>query len=275
MKVFLSWSGYTSQKIALALRDWLPQVLQFINPYVSSEDISKGARWSSDIAKELENSSFGILCVTKDNIEAPWLLFEAGALSKMMDKSYVCPFIFDLKETEVKGPILQFQYVKFEKSDIKKLLSDINSANSESPVKENMFNEAFDVWWPKLEHKLSSIKQEGENSKPKPKTSSNTNSEVLSEILELSRTNQKILRDPNLVFPKSYFEDIVGTIIQKLLEQNNTRNRNELLHIEIEHRLSQVKNVMANYKKDLRPVDDDFENEIYRLTDFIRKNLLQ
>ncbi len=120
MKVFISWSGNISLKVALIFRDWLPSVIQSIEPYVSSEDIDKGARWSTDIAKELENSTFGILCVTKENLEAPWLSFEAGALSKTMEKSFVSPFLFDIKRSEVQGPILQFQSTIFEKDDIKK-----------------------------------------------------------------------------------------------------------------------------------------------------------
>lgn len=64
MKVFLGWSGSTSHKVALAFHDWLPKVIQAIKPYVSSEDIAKGARWATEIAKELESSNFGIISQT-------------------------------------------------------------------------------------------------------------------------------------------------------------------------------------------------------------------
>src|SRR5579863_2718491 len=110
MKVFLSWSGELSHKIAIEMRDWLPFVIQSVEPYVSSEDIDKGTRWSIDIAKELENSSFGILCVTPQNLDAPWLNFEAGALSKAFNTASVSPFLFGLKPSDLKkSPLLQFQ----------------------------------------------------------------------------------------------------------------------------------------------------------------------
>lgn len=81
MKVFLSWSGESSHAIAEKLHKWLPMVIQKIEPYISTE-IEKGTRWASDIASELEVCAFGIACVTQENKDAPWLLFEAGALSK-------------------------------------------------------------------------------------------------------------------------------------------------------------------------------------------------
>jgi hypothetical protein len=73
MKVFLSWSGDLSHEVACTLRDWLPCVIQSLKPWVSSEDIEKGTRWSTDIAKELRDTAYGILCVTKENLGAPWV----------------------------------------------------------------------------------------------------------------------------------------------------------------------------------------------------------
>lgn len=197
MKVFLSWSGELSHKVALALRDWLPSVIQDVVPYVSSEDIDKGTRWSSDISGELEESKFGILCVTKENLGAPWLCFEAGALSKTIDKAYVSPFLFNIKRSEISGPILQFQSTIFEKDDVFKLISTVYANSSNNNLNEERLKKTFDVWWPSLEETLSNIRDET------PETSKNESEEidtsrVLEEILELSRLNQKLLRDPEL-----------------------------------------------------------------------------
>lgn len=199
VKVFISWSGDLSLKVAQLFREWLPSVIQSIEPYVSSEDIDKGARWSTDIAKELENSTFGILCVTKENLEAPWLSFEAGALSKTMDKSFVSPFLFDIKRADVQGPILQFQSTVFEKDDIKKLVKTLNKACGDSGISEGQLDKTFDVWYPTLETGLNDIKQSVSNddSENVVEDTEIQSSQILEEILDLSRDNQKLLRNPD------------------------------------------------------------------------------
>ena len=198
MKVFISWSGDISLKVALIFRDWLPSVIQSIEPYVSSEDIDKGARWSTDIAKELENSTFGILCVTKENMEAPWLSFEAGALSKTMEKSFVTPFLFDVKRSEVQGPILQFQSTIFEKDDIKKMVNTLNKACGETGISESRLESSFEVWYPHLEDELNKLKElKSDTGEAQESEHSSPTSEILEEILELSRDNQKLLRNPD------------------------------------------------------------------------------
>ena len=198
MKVFISWSGETSLRVAQVFRDWLPSVIQSIVPYVSSEDIDKGARWSTDIAKELENSTFGILCVTKDNMEAPWLSFEAGALSKTMEKTFVTPFLFDIKTVDLQGPILQFQSTVFEKEDIKKMVKTLNKACENSTIDDTRLEKAFEVWYPTLEKDLNAIKSVTDTKDKKVgKTEKEHSSEMLEEILELTRINQKLLKTPD------------------------------------------------------------------------------
>jgi TIR domain len=198
MKVFISWSGSKSHKVALIFRDWLPSVIQSIVPYVSSEDIDKGARWSTDIAKELENSTFGILCVTKDNINAPWLSFEAGALSKTMDKSFVTPFLFDIRRSEVNGPMLQFQSTIFEKEDIRKMVKSLNKASGEHAIPANRLEKTFEVWYPRLEDEFKTLKSiHDEADEPKRQETNRAHqAAMIEEILELSRNNQKLLRNP-------------------------------------------------------------------------------
>lgn len=115
MKIFISWSGKLSHEIAVALSVWLPSVIQQIKPFVSSEDIEKGKRWSTEIANNLNEANFGIICLTKDNLMEPWILFEAGALSKGEEHANVCSVLFDgLQPPNIEGhPLNIFQHTIF------------------------------------------------------------------------------------------------------------------------------------------------------------------
>src|SRR5258705_12105319 len=96
MKIFISWSGSRSHKLANQLRAWLPHVIQNIEPFMSSGDIATGARWRTNVSSELEKCNFGIICLTPENLRAPWIHFEAGALSKAVGNSHVAPMLLDL-----------------------------------------------------------------------------------------------------------------------------------------------------------------------------------
>jgi len=159
-KVFISWSGDLSKKIAEELRFWLPAVLQFVKPYFTPNDIEKGTRWSSDITSELESSNVGLICLTKDNLTQPWILFEAGALSKNFGKANVCTLLFNLDSSDFSGPLTSFQTTKFEKTDFKKLLITINNTGGELKLESVVLNEVFEMWWPKLELKINDIFKE-------------------------------------------------------------------------------------------------------------------
>ena len=87
MRVFVSWSGERSREVAKAFRDWLPLVLHYAEPWVSDADIEAGERWAQSVAGELAASTFGVVCVTSENVNSPWVLFEAGALAKSLESS--------------------------------------------------------------------------------------------------------------------------------------------------------------------------------------------
>src|SRR5688572_11210003 len=108
MKVFISWSGDLSRQVAELLAGWLSSVLQGVQPWLSSADIEKGSIWFSEIAKEIESVGIGILCLTRDNLTAPWILFEAGALSKGLSKNRVCPLLIKLEHSAIQRPLADF-----------------------------------------------------------------------------------------------------------------------------------------------------------------------
>ncbi|HJW04266.1 MAG TPA: TIR domain-containing protein [Azospira sp.] len=201
MRVFISWSGEKSKKIASVFKDWIPAVIQAAKPYFSPSDIDKGARWSSEIAKELEASRIGLICLTADNLEAPWLMFEAGALSKSMDKSRVCPMLFGVEPTDLAGPLVQFQAAPFSKDEVRKVMKTINLQLGDAALDGNVLESVFDKWWPELEEKVNSIlTQVG----PANAKGLRSDRELLEEVLKIARTLAVRDRDQTRERPDRY-----------------------------------------------------------------------
>lgn len=188
MKVFISWSGDLSRELGEALRDWLPAVIQNVKPFFTPNDIEKGARWGKDIAQELQSSAIGIFCLTKENLTKPWIMFEAGALSKQLDSSRVCPVLFGVESSDLEGPLVQFQASPFSEAEMKKLIRTINTGLGEQRLDDSVLNSVFEMWWPKLNEKVTKI-VEKHNSKPAHKSGIRSDRDLLEEVLELARLN--------------------------------------------------------------------------------------
>jgi len=190
MKVFISWSGERSQAVAEVLWEWLPNVIQVVTPWVSLADIEKGARWSTDIAVQLEECCAGLICLTPENLSAPWLLFEAGALSKTLDKTFVCPYLLNLHPTDIQGPLSQFQATMAEKEETRKLLHTLNKALGDSTLQAPQVNAAFEKWWPDLDSQLQAISAMQLSAPPR-----RSDRALLEEVLETVRV---LIRRPPL-----------------------------------------------------------------------------
>lgn len=196
MKVFISWSGTSSRLVAEALSDWLQRVIQAVKPFYSP-DIDKGAKWSNEIDNVLEETRFGIICLTPDNLRSEWIHYEAGALSKTKDAS-IWTFLLGLKPSEVKQPLGRFQHTVAEKADVWKMVKSINTKLVEisgESVRESLLEEIFEENWSKLEKKLVKAK---ESVQKQPAKKDNKVAEIIrgkddkiDEVLEILRSQQR------------------------------------------------------------------------------------
>src|SRR5437868_6054281 len=117
--VFISWSGRRSMWVADALRDWLPVVIQAARPWMSDREVQKGSRGLYEVARALDGIKVGITCLTPENLSAPWVLYEAGALSKALDdKMHLCTYLLGgLQFQDVNPPLGMFQATRAEKEE--------------------------------------------------------------------------------------------------------------------------------------------------------------
>jgi hypothetical protein len=180
MKIFVSWSGEKSKSVASALKEWLPDLVQHVEVFMSEHDLDAGSRWSTELSSRLEACTFGIICVTAENISAPWLLFEAGCLDKSVNRSRVVPYRVGISAPDVPFPLAQFQSVGADREGTLKLLKSIVAASS-GPLDENRINRLFERLWPDLEKRLklaevpaTSVRQRSER-------------ELLDELVQLIR----------------------------------------------------------------------------------------
>lgn len=156
LKVFISWSGARSKAVAIALRDWLPMTLSYVKPWVSDKDIGAGDRWAQSIAGELETSNFGIICITPENLQSEWILFEAGALSKSMLDAKVIPLLFGLELSDLSGPLSQFQAQKAEMEGLMEVVRAINKV-ADGAVNDAIVARSVPALWPTLQAELEKI----------------------------------------------------------------------------------------------------------------------
>lgn len=190
MKVFISWSGEKSKAVATKLHEWIPDIINYVEPWLSLEDIDAGARWNKEIAEELSETKFGILCLTKSNSEAPWLLFEAGALAKTIDdNTFVCPFLIDMEPSDIpKGPLTQFQWKRANEDGSIELIKTINKALGDDKLSNARLERTFKKFWTDLNDVLEDLPDEaniGEEKRPQEEMIE----EILDAVRSMSRRN--------------------------------------------------------------------------------------
>jgi TIR domain len=187
VKVFISWSGEPSHSIARALHAWLPSIAQHVDPWMSDEEIKSGTRWNERVAKALDETDFGIVCVSASNQHRPWLMFEAGALAKRLEAGRVVPLCIDLVPAEVTGPLEAFQGRTVDRDGIRRLVQDIMGLR-EKPPPQVQVDQLFEALWGALESKVNEAKQQS----PELKKPKRTAEEMLEELVDRMRRLERI-----------------------------------------------------------------------------------
>lgn len=186
MKVFISHSGERSKALAERIQWFVRNLVPSTEPWLSS-GIEKGSRWEPEIAAQLEASGVGIVCLTAENLDSRWILFESGALAKRLD-GRVCTLLLGIEPAEVKPPLGQFQHTRAERDDVWQLVETINNAVAavgEKPRPADDLRESFDLLWPKLETTINELRAQAPTVPHQPRA--RPVPEMLAELLDLVR----------------------------------------------------------------------------------------
>lgn len=192
MKVFVSWSGRRSKAVAELLADWIKCVLQASQPWISTRDIDKGAIWFSEISDQLKDTAAGIVCLTQENKNKPWILFETGALAKGLSTNRVCTFLVDLKPADIEDPLAQFNHTTADDSSMWGLVCSLNSGLEAAKLNEKILRQVFDTYWPQFDKEFKKILKEipsEDAAEPRSEVS------ILDEILSNTRALTSRVRE--------------------------------------------------------------------------------
>jgi hypothetical protein len=253
MKVFLSWSGEMSHKVASALSEWLPYMIQSIEPFLSSGDIAKGDRWSDVLAQELKDAQYGIICVTPYNIHKPWMNFEAGALSKFVARSCLTPLLFHVEPTELIGPLAQFQSTMCTKDDLFNLVYSINNRlESHERIDGERLRKTFDVWWEELKKAFDSIARV-------PQDETRTGFKWLCTFEDLTIHEARTGGESVWIITSDIYKFAIDEDVKKLVLEN-TKNG-----IKYRYFIPKGNGTTANEMEELRSMAKSNENLEYKL----------
>ena len=217
MKLFISWSGVVSQQLAEELRNWIPLILPAVEPFITTSDIDKGARWQGEISMELSKCNYGIVCLTRENLASQGLAFEAGALSKQVE-GRVATVLFGLEHRDIQPPLSMFQGTIFNEADIRKLVSDVDQEAKESKRGEQQLDKIFPAFWPMLKEPVELILQNAANAAPPVEPTAPNFEAIAQEMMALLRMQNAVLSAP-----EKFLAPVLDAINRQRLEKLVTK----------------------------------------------------
>jgi hypothetical protein len=216
VKLFISWSGPESKIIATGLREFLPRVIQSVDPFMSQHDIEGGELWLQRLLSELNESSTAIACLTPTNLAAPWLNFEAGAIAKAIsrkkDQPRVFTYLWKVEPSDIRGPLVHFQATKTERTATEGMVESLRKIAAEA-LDAQIVIEAVENNWEIMKKAFSAAAKEHAASKSPdaaPRDPAEIQREVLDTVREIAKGQSRLQAQVDLI-PTGYISPFTNT----------------------------------------------------------------
>ena len=142
-----------------------------------SDDIDKGATWFESIEDRLEKADAGIVCLTAENLNSPWMHFEAGALARRLssrdqkshasskkpkpkdDATRLFPLLMGVSGAQLQGPLGAYQGTNVTQADLGRMIKSIASVLGHKPIRLTRKRNTIirDSVWKKFERDIGEI----------------------------------------------------------------------------------------------------------------------
>lgn len=153
-KIFLCWSKSRSKAIAVAWASLLPHIIKDVQPVLSTE-FQKGKDWQKLLRQALNDARTGIVFLTPENVDAPWIHFEVGALATAVGNpdQDVFTYVYGFDPGRLAGPLSIYQSTVATKEDTHRLLLGLCATLGRELPNEG----AYCAWWAKLQKALDNV----------------------------------------------------------------------------------------------------------------------
>lgn len=119
--------------------------------------MDRGVVWFNTINEALADTNTGIVCLTAENLNSPWILFEAGSLSNGLTDKKVCTFLIDIKPADIEPPLSQFNHTEPNKTSVLNLVKTINGRLGDKQLEPETLQIVFDTYYPQFETQFKGI----------------------------------------------------------------------------------------------------------------------
>jgi hypothetical protein len=156
MRLFISWSGGRSHRLAEAFKNWLETHFSSheISAFVSSE-ITKGSLWLPAVNAELQRADAGLVCLTAKSLDSQWLLFEAGALSTAValrtGEARIFTYLLGVDPAALPNPLSAYQSTVATMEDTLRLINSLLGYLNRGQMGVEDFGPAWADLWRRLQ----------------------------------------------------------------------------------------------------------------------------